>query len=140
MYIINRLRDITVDDNDDDDMEDDGYYGKNESTISRSSGGGGGGKHGPPPPHLHDIDGDSEVSEEETSSYLARGREITEVNKIIKRPFRKAVFCRFEVSIMKRNDWPPKADIPVTGIYLFYFILFIYIMSTYLYLFSSYTQ
>eukprot|EP01087_Luapelamoeba_hula_P001303 TRINITY_DN1104_c1_g1_i1.p1 TRINITY_DN1104_c1_g1~~TRINITY_DN1104_c1_g1_i1.p1 ORF type:complete len:454 (-),score=85.36 TRINITY_DN1104_c1_g1_i1:339-1700(-) len=59
-------------------------------------------------------DSEDEESEEETTSYIARGREITEVTKAFKSAFgRKAQFCHLECSIPKKPSWSPQDDVVI---------------------------
>jgi len=58
-------------------------------------------------------DDSSEGSEVETTSYIARGREITEVTKFIKSPFRKAQSCLIECSIPKKDAWGAGSEVPI---------------------------
>jgi len=57
----------------------------------------------------HDSSDGSEV----TTSYIARGREITEVTKFIKSPFKKAQSCLIECSIPKKDAWGANSEIPI---------------------------
>jgi len=54
-----------------------------------------------------------EEEEEHTASYIARGKEVNEVTKTIKRAFRKPEFCKVECSIDRRNNWRVGADVPI---------------------------
>jgi len=58
--------------------------------------------------------GEEEVEEEKTESYIARGREITEVTKIITTAItRKRTFCKFECSIPKKVSWRSGSEVPI---------------------------
>eukprot|EP01087_Luapelamoeba_hula_P017638 TRINITY_DN557_c0_g1_i1.p1 TRINITY_DN557_c0_g1~~TRINITY_DN557_c0_g1_i1.p1 ORF type:complete len:462 (+),score=118.97 TRINITY_DN557_c0_g1_i1:144-1529(+) len=96
--VLGRLKDMNIPD---DDSEDE-YEGDPSKDKA--------GYNGKGPVDEDDAD---EESEEETTSYIARGREITEVNKMIKKPFRKPQFCRFECSIPKKPEWAAQADVPI---------------------------
>jgi hypothetical protein len=57
-------------------------------------------------------DGEEE-EEDHTTSYIARGKEVNEVTKTIKRAFRKPEFCKIDISIDKRQNWRVGTDVPI---------------------------
>jgi hypothetical protein len=48
-------------------------------------------------------------------SYIARGQEITEITKTIKRAFRKPEFVHIQCAIPKKPAWRAGADLFITG-------------------------
>jgi len=70
-------------------------------------------KNGHPDDDHHHGHDDDESSEEEHMSYIDRGREIAEVSKILKKPFRRSMFCKIECSIQKKASWAPGSEVSV---------------------------
>jgi len=87
--IVKRLKDIKLD----------GGGEKSDSGDSDSS--------------SEDNEEDSSEDHEESTSYIARGREITEVNKFIKPAFRKVQYCKIEVSIPKKDAWKLGSEVAI---------------------------
>jgi len=60
-----------------------------------------------------EVEDEDESSEENHTSYIDSGREIAEVSKILKKPFRKSQFCKVECSIPKKTAWPVGSELHI---------------------------